>query len=247
MNRHLSLRNLALCTTAVAALGAAQPAMAQEPKSFLTGKFKVEVEGVQKTTWSTNHVQQFECDANVVGSGKETVRFRSKPVVAHIAKFGDSAPIVTVGRKDKGLALLSKITRNGTRTESGAKVCSYGDGTGGETPPPPDCGTKRSTLFADLDYVYGRSNVIGLEQSLAVPLGPFFNCPVGGDSWPTLLDRNRNSKQFGAKLPAKDLFKYGKNIVIVRGRDDYEDTDTKATTTIRYSIALTKVGAKKQR
>ena len=246
MNRHLSLRNVALFTAAVAALGTAAPATAQEPKSFLTGKFKVEVEGVQKTTWSTNHVQQFECDSNVVGSGKETVRFRSKPVVVHIAKFGESAPIVTFRRKDKGLALLSKITRNGKRTEWGARVCSDGDGTGG-TPPEPDCGTKRSTLYADLDYIYDRKDVIGLEQSLAVPLGPFLNCPVGGDSWPALLDRNRNSKQFGAKLPVKDLFEYGKNIVIVRGRDDYDDGDTKATTTIRYSIAMTKMKGKKAR
>ncbi len=246
MNRHLSFRKLALCTAAVAALGAAQPATAQEAKSFLTGKFEVEVEGVQKTTWSTNHVQQFECDSNVVGSGKETVRFRSKPAVAHIAKFGEAAPIVTIGRKNKGLALLSEITRDGKRTESGAKVCSDGDGTGGQ-PPAPDCGTKRSTLYADLDYVHDRKDVIGLEQSLAVPIGPFLNCPVGGDSWPALLDRNRNSKQFGAKLPVKDLFKYGKNIVIVRGRDAYEDTDTKATTTIRYSIALTEIKGKKAR
>ena len=183
-------------TTRVALLAAATTlaagaATAEAKTPFVQkGKFRVQVEGVQKTTWQHQHVKQFDCDSNSSGSGTEKVRFKSKPKVVSIFKFGRSTPTILQGRSGNAiLDLRSKITRNGTRTDSGGKVCSYGDGNGA-APKAPDCGTKRSVLYADLDYLHGRKDVIGLDQSLAVPLGPFYNCPVGGTSWPSLLDRD---------------------------------------------------------
>jgi hypothetical protein len=224
----------------------AAPAHAKAP-FVQQGKFRVQVEGVQKTTWQHQHVKQFDCDSNSAGSGKETVRFRSKPEVVKIFKFGKSTPIVMQGKKGSAiLDLRSKITRNGTRTESGGKVCSYGDGTG-SAPKPPDCGTKRSTLFADLEYFSGRKDVIGLQQSPVVPLGPFHNCPVGGTAWPSLLDRDVNkSKSIGTRLPARDLFRYGKHIVIGKGREKQVGAEDSSTTTIRWELTIKRLGRKKR-
>jgi hypothetical protein len=228
---------------------AAGAATAEAKTPFLQkGKFRVQVEGVQKTTWQHQHVKQFECDSNSVGSGTEKVRFKSKPEVVSIYKFGRSTPVVMQGKKGNPiLDLRSKITRNGTRTESGARVCSYGDGNG-TAPKAPDCGTKRSVLYAELDYVFGRRDVIGLEQSLAVPLGPFYNCPVGGTAWPSLLDRDvKSSKTIGTRLPARDLFRYGKHIVIGKGREKQTGAEDSSTTTIRWELTLTRLGKKGKR
>ena len=240
----LLIRSAALALAAGALTAA--PAAAKTP-FVQQGKFRVQVEGVQKTTWTHQHAKQFDCDSNSVGSGKETVRFKSKAEVVKIFKFGRSTPIVMQGKRGKAiLDLRSKITRNGTRTESGGKVCSYGDGNG-TAPKAPDCGTKRSVLFADLDYLSGRKDVIGLQQSLALPLGPFYNCPVGGTSWPSLLDRDVNkSRDIGTKLPARELFRYGKHIVIGKGREKQANAEDSSTTTIRWELTLTRLGKKKR-
>ena len=112
----------------------------------------------------------------------------------------------------------------------------------------PDCGTKRSTLFAELAYDSQRPSMIGLEQSLAVPLGPFYNCPSGGTSWPSLLDRDvAKSRMIGQRLPVRDLFRHGKNIVIARGREVENTAENKSTTTITWTLSLTRLGKKRAR
>lgn len=235
----------AVVATTVALLGAAAPPADAASSRFLSGKFKVELEGVQRTTWETHHTMQFECDSNSDGMGRETVRFRSKPAVVSVAAFGASTPIILQKRRSAILDLRSKITRQGELTNYGGKICAYGDGTGA-TAPAHDCGAKSSTLYAELAYDGQRRGFIGLEQSLAVPLGPFLNCPVGGTAWPTLLDRNiATSRMIGQRLPVRDLFKHGKNIVIARGREVVSTGETTSTTTIRWTLSLTRVGKRK--
>ena len=243
---HTTRAILPLAVAAATALGAAVPA-AGASSSFQTGKFRVELEGVQKTVWETKHVKQFDCDVNIDGNGTETVRFRAKPAVLSVTRFGRSTPVLLMGRKQPILDLRSRITRNGVLETSGGKICSDGDGTGGETPAP-DCGTKRSTLFAELAYDSRRPSTIGLEQSLAMPLGPFRNCPSGGTAWPSLLDRDvARSRMIGQRLPVRDLFRHGKNIVIARGREVVNTAEDKSTTTIRWTLSLTRMGKKAKR
>jgi hypothetical protein len=218
---------------------AARPAAASA--RFQTGRFRVELEGVQRTTWETHHVKQFACDVNIDGHGTETVRFRSRPAVLTVGSFGDSTPVLLIGRKPAILDLRSRITRNGVLDSSGGEVCSYGDGTGG-APPPPDCGTKRSTLFAELTYDSQRPGVIGLDQALVTPLGPFRNCPSGGTSWPALFDHHVDtSRMIGQRLPARELFHHGKHIVIARGREQQNTAGDRSTTTIRWTLSLTRI------
>jgi hypothetical protein len=241
MNRAIALPLIG----ASLALGlSAQPAAAAKPH-YVTGTFRVELEGVQKTTWEHKHEKQFECDSNSVGQGTETVRFRAKPVTAKISRFGSSAPLIQQGsHQGADLALRSKITRQGTLEDRGAEVCADGDGTG-DTPPPPDCGTKSATLWANLDYASGRRDVIALDQSDPTPIGVFHNCPVGGTAFPLLLDRVEGA-QIGRRLPARDLFSHGKHILIAQGREVSDTGEDRSTTTVRWTLSVTRVGVRKK-
>lgn len=239
-NRTLA-RTVALATTALSLVLAGPAAAEAASASFQTGKFRVELEGVQRTTWETHHVKQFDCDVNIDGHGTETVRFRSRPAVLTVTSFGSSTPVLLIGRKPAILDLRSRIARNGVLDTSGGEVCSDGDGTGG-APPPPDCGTKRSTLFAELTYDSQRPGVIGLEQAAAMPLGPFHNCPSGGTSWPSLFDHHVDtSRMIGQRLPVRDLFRHGKHIVIGRGTERQNTVEDRSTTTIRWTLSLTRI------
>jgi hypothetical protein len=142
----------------IAAAAAAAPAANAAPQ-FQTGKFRAELEGVQKTTWQTNHVKQFACDVNMTGSGRETVRFDAKPAVVTISRFGNSTPIVMIERKQ-----------------------------------------------------------------------------------PTLLDRDVDrSRMIGQRLPVRELFDHGKHIVIAKGREVERTAESSSTTTIRWTLSLTRV------
>jgi hypothetical protein len=231
---------------AVLAVGAGPAQAAKNPFGYKTAKFKVEVEGVQTNAWNHQHTLQFECDSNSKGEGTEVVRFHSKPKTLTIFKFGDSAPIAMNNPKKPGadIDLIAKITRRGTMDNWGGKICAYGNGDGGETPPAPDCGTKTGTLFTDLKFPSSPKNRVMLEQSLVVPLGPFRNCP-GNRGWPGFLDR-ASGKDVTQKLSSAELFGTDKkHIVILTGRDTQKDAENWSETTIRYSISLTRISAVK--
>lgn len=235
-------------TIAILAAAAAGVALAAAPAhaafGYKAATFKLEVEGVQTNSWSTNHVKQGRCDADMRGQGTEVVRFRSRPAVAHIAVFGGTTPLIRTGKRfGVPFDLDATITRTGVMTVGEGEPCSAGDGTGGEAPRAPDCGTKRSTFYADLTYSTRRKDFIRLEQSIVAPLGPFRRCPAAGRSWPTILD-SANYREVGQRLPIADLLgRDRKHIVIATARESRASGDTQYTTTIRYTIALTRIGA----
>jgi hypothetical protein len=72
-------------------------------------------------------------------------------------------------------------------TVSGGRICSYGDGTAQE-PPAPDCGTKHSKWYAELNYSSRKRDFLMLEQAPVLPLGPLLRCPSGSGAWPALLE-----------------------------------------------------------
>jgi hypothetical protein len=231
----------AIAAAAVAACLSAAPADAAF--QYRSAKFKLEIEGVQTNSWSQSHAKQGPCDFDVKGQGTEVVHFRSIPAVVDIAQFMGTTPLIKVGKRyGVPFDLDAKITRRGVLTMANGEVCSSGDGTGGKTPPAPDCGTKRSRFYADLRYSSRAKDLLLMDQSLVVPLGTFRNCPSGPGSWPSILDR-ANSREVGQRLPVRDLFGPNrKHIVLVAARESRTAGDTHHTTTIRYSIALTRIG-----
>jgi hypothetical protein len=240
------IKTIACLAVAGAVSVAAAPAQAKTGFGLKSASFKVEVEGVQTNAWKTDHANQGGCDVDIHGSGTEVVRFKSrKPKVFKLYQFGTTTPnFLNSGKKfDKYIDLAAKITRRGSISTTGGQICSYGDGTGATTPPkPPDCGTKHSTWYGELNYSSRKKNFLMLEQALVVPLGPFYNCPNGSGSWPSLLDRTKKG-EVGQRLPTGDLFGPNQQHVIrAAGRDEYSDKETWHQTTIQYTIKLTRVG-----
>ena len=212
---------------------------------YKAATFKVEVQGVQTNAWKTDHANQGGCDADMKGEGTEVVRFHSKPKLVKAYTFTGSRPMfLNTGKKfDRYIDLISKITRRGTMTVSGGKVCSYGDGSGGQEQPAPDCGTKYSKWYAELNYSSIKRDFLMLEQALVVPLGPFHNCPNGSGSWPSLLDRTQKRGEVGQRLPQRDLFGPNRQHVIrAAAREEATSEDHWHQTTIQYTIKLTRIG-----
>ncbi|MBB4662228.1 hypothetical protein [Conexibacter arvalis] len=221
--------------------GAAHPGATTARAKVRTGLFKVELEGVQRTTWSTDWSSTEGCDLSVHGSGSETVRFRSKPTTILVTWIGQTR-VFTRGRAIGALDLAATITRHGSEQADG-EVCSDGDG--GGAPAAPDCGTKRSRRTVELGYPVRRSDVIALRTDHNVPLGPFRSCPTGGVSWPSLLDTHPvTGRVVGAALPIADLFRHGKNVVIARDRAVQDSGGDRSTTTIRWTLSFTRLGGK---
>jgi hypothetical protein len=219
-------------------------APAQAMFGYKAATFKVEVKGVQTNAWKTDHANQGGCDADMHGDGTEVVRFHSKPKLVKAYTFTGSKPMfLNTGKKfDRYIDLISKITRRGSMTVSGGQVCSYGDGTGGEAPKPPDCGTKYSKWYAELNYSSNKRDLLMLEQALVVPLGPFYNCPNGSGAWPSLLDRT-DKGEVGRRLPPRDLFGPNRlHIIRAAGREEATSGDHWHQTTIQYTIKLTRIG-----
>jgi hypothetical protein len=226
----------------VLALGAgATPAQAMF--GYKAATYRVEVQGVQTNAWKTDHVNQGGCDADMKGEGTEVVRFHSKPKLVRAFTFTGSRPtFMGSGKKfNNYIDLVSKITRHGTMTVSGGVPCSNGGGAE-STPNPPDCGTKYSTAYAELNYSSTKRDFITLEETIPA-LGPFRNCVSGSGSWPALLVTTLKHGDVGQRLPQRDLF--GPNrLHIVRAAAREEDTtgDHWHQTTIQYTIKLTRIG-----
>jgi hypothetical protein len=216
---------------------AVAPAFAQaEPSDMRSGRFVVELKGVQETTWKTRHAAQFECDVNIDGGGFENVWFRSKGTVLKVSSFGRTV-LMRRGRAPASLDLRAKVERQGVVETTSGAVCADGDGDAGP-PPLADCGTKRSRLRVDVSYRRGR---VSVEPDLVIPRDPFANCPQGGISWPSLLTRSRKGRLIGQALPMADLFDHGRNIVVARGRETQDDGESQSTTTIRWSLSFKRI------
>jgi Ca2+-binding RTX toxin-like protein len=222
--------------------GSAPAARAAAVPRVRTASFRVELEGVQRTSWTVDRNDTEGCDLWTRGGGSETIRFRSKPTTVTATWMGQTR-VFTRGRETASLDLVATIARQGS-VESGGEICSDGDG-GGETPTT-DCGTRRSRRTVELSYPRRGRDLIALRTDHDVPLGPFETCPSGGVSWPSLLDTHPvTTKPVGADLPVADLFRYGKNVVIAKDRVVQDVAGEHATTTIRWTLSFTRVGSRR--
>ena len=92
---------------------------------------------------------------DIHGSGTEAGRLKSKPKTFKLFQFGEThSQFLNSGKRyDRYIDLAAKITRRGSVSTGAGEVCSYGDGTGADpAPKPPDCGTKNSTWYGELNY-----------------------------------------------------------------------------------------------
>jgi hypothetical protein len=236
-------RFAATLAVAAAALAVAAPGASADQKLPVLTKYtyKVELEGVQTTTWSYNHAADgSECDAPANGSGKERIVFHAKPKVMHTYD-GLSQP--TFFGKGKtavfGMRLSGRVSRSGSVSSPGLPADADCPGGGDIEPTPPDCGSKTfSGLQYTPEYQY-KSDRIVLERGSWMPdKYRYRNCPNMGEGFPSLIATNDDDSPIGRRLPYADLFKYGKNIVIARGKNTFKDDELSYTTRIRWTLSF---------
>jgi hypothetical protein len=212
-----------------------------------TRTFKVEVEGVQKTTWKEHYVATQQCDQSADGSGFERVTFASpKPEKVVARRYGANFVFFDDGKLGSDeLLTRAKITRKGKVVSSPLDPRCEGTGGSGQPTPKPDCGTRHRPFDLTIGWSpAGKSRGITIDTGLIRPLGyTYKNCPVIGPSFPDLIAFNTNGSDIRAAIPAADLFnrKLRKHIVIGRGKRVSKSASSSWTTTIRWTVSLTAV------
>jgi hypothetical protein len=239
-----------LAGAAVCAAVAVSPASAA-PTPVITTKYtyRVELKGVQTTTWSYRHAGTGGCDSTQNGSGKQTVRFSGKPTIVHM--YDGISPTFFTGDPAAGDSGTLKFKLRGTVNRSGsvstqplspeaAEGCP--DGVGGP-PPTPDCGTKKlKGMVVTPQWEYKSTKMI-LNQEDA-PSDPYKFCPNLGDSFPYLIRQDEKGNEIGQDLPPADLFEHGQNIIIARGSYKQQG-EVESITKIRWELNFKRIKKEK--
>jgi hypothetical protein len=231
-----------LCVVVVAV--AAAPAEAQT--TFPRASFNVLVEGVQTTTWATDHDDPFgACGAYFKGSGRERMTFKTaKPVRVRATKIGRYLTF-TIGRRPASFLARAVINRSGTLTVTPHPgECAGGGGGGSPTQPPPDCGRKVSSIDIALQQSFRRRTAIVLADGGLTPLVNYRNCPASGTVYPNLLTTTTGGRPVEASMPASDLLDpdQRKHITIGRGTFVSNGGGTSTRTTVRWTVTFTRIG-----
>jgi hypothetical protein len=226
-------------------LAALSAPAAAEALSVKNSRFDVSVKGYQLTTWSHDHPARGGCDSNTKGSGREVMRFTSKPVrlrgmwVKGFYPTFSGAKLGSVGK----IPLRTRITRTGDYTHWGGQICSYGDGNGSQQPPAKDCGTKYSSaLKTTLEYDPGNKVSLGLGRDFGNPDDVFTNCPAGPLMWPKAQVLSAKGKRLGRRVSYRDLF-FGPRRHILRMGSKVDNTtyETPAETEVGWEVTITRV------
>ncbi len=248
IHRLAHLRRAGAATLCLAALTGVTTAGAAPPKGLEKATFRVTAEGVQKTTWKTDHPGSAGCDGAVTGNGTERVRFTSRPVIVRATTLeGLSAPVLTAPGRfvEPKLGLGGTVSRRGVLNAAPGGECG---GAGGGSIPR-DCGARSfSGVGFPLSYRLLAKPRDQLDFRPAFVDDPFKNCPSGGSSFPTLV-RTSEGREMRTELPRRELFDHslGKIIVIARGRESETAGEHTYLTTIRWVVTFERLRAAKGR
>lgn len=234
----MSTRLLLLAATALNLLSASPAGAAP---SIRIAEFDVEVEGVQTVVWTKAHDQEFPCDVGIYGEGRETYRFRSARPARVRAIWSGSGVALMARHGAADVHLDAKVRRSGRIKLVPGEVCSFGDDTGPPAAPaPPDCGTQQLHEVVEPRFSDRRGLLVLDDAYTPAGRDPYVNCPSAG-GWPDLLELDTTGRRVGRLLPPRDLFGFGKSIVLARGRHVSEAADGTITTTIRWSVSFRRV------
>jgi hypothetical protein len=215
-------------------------------------RFRVTIEGVQTTEWRYNReYTDGACVSWARGSGKETIRFRSKPTVLRYARRtgppGETSHHELLGGKGELVWLRPRldIERTGERDHGGSPECAGGGGhcpeCEGPNPQTGKCTAKgtRDVWLTPALMPAGKLGMISIASGLTPPLTP--ECPIeqfhGSVGDPDLLEA-QNKLGDPAKRGGG-----GKVIVIVRKKqtDKLDESGGVTTTTVRYTVTFTRL------
>jgi hypothetical protein len=233
----IGLAALGLAAAAGPAVQAAPPSAGAEP-----ARFDVELSGVQTTSWEKHHFNEGGCDVSIDGDGEETYRFRSKRLRVRALRVPGGGVVFLAGQRPAKLRLSGTVTRSGRIVLGPGEICSEGDGTGTPASTPPDCGTRKVRGAVELGYAIRPADLLVISDGLLDGKDVFRNCPTGAnDQFPALMGHD-GRRRIGQRLPVRDLFAHGQNVVIARGTKRVTVGETKSETTIRWTASFKRVG-----
>ena len=207
-----------------------------------TAELTVELQGVQKTTWEHHHLAEGGCDVPIDGSGSETYRFHSAKLRIRAYRT-PSGVVLSALTGEPLLRLTGTVQRHGTVTVGRGEVCSSGDGTGEPAPRPPDCGTRTVRSTAAIGFATRPDDLVVVAPGLDLPADPFVNCATGTSTqFPNMLAFDDAARHIGRRLPARDLFRFGQNLVVARGSRTQQGREATSSTSIRWTATFTRVG-----
>jgi hypothetical protein len=240
------INRLRIALAAVGALSCLAPAAASAAVKVEKRTFKVEIEGYQNNRWDFHHVAESKCDQTVQSSGHEYLSFATrKPVTLELLRIGDSVVFGTRRSDVNGINLRTRIDRGATHTASPLDpTCADSNGGGAEPAPAQDCGVRQASLDVRLEWwhVRRRAGLTLDTGTLFVPIPPYRNCPVGGTSFPELLE-TVNGRQIISPAQAANLFDpaFKKHVLLGNGRSHNSTTDGSSSTKVHWAVTLTAI------
>lgn len=232
----------------VAGFGAVDPATSGAV-SFTKreANFSAKIKGVQTLSWKYFKSDQVPLCSTVWGKGSEKFKFKTPWRPLRALQFGSQGSVSFVrGNKLATFPAKGWVKRNGkvNHLEPTPEECVVGDGGGEPAPPPPkpDCGRKtfrNLTLLPHMSLVEGNDWLM-LETHKAPKKPEFKHCPWVGYHWPTVLEWDDRNGMAGVEFPANAIFnrKYGKQIVIGRGRFVSKGTNYRAVAKVEWVLTL---------
>jgi hypothetical protein len=240
------INRLRLTLVAAGAIACLAPAAASAYPKVEKRTFRVAIEGYQTNRWDFHHVAESSCDQTVQSAGHEYQSFATRrPVTLQVLRIGDSVVFGTRKSDANGINLGVRIDRGATHTASPVDpTCTATNGGGAEPAPAQDCGVHYANREVRLEWwqVRRRAGLMLDTGTLFVPLPPYRNCPVGGMSFPELLE-TVNGRQIISPAQATDLFDpaFKKHVLLGNGRYHNSTTDGSSTTKIHWAVTLTAV------
>ena len=236
------INRLRIALVAAGALACLAPAAASAYPKVQKRTFKVAIEGYQTNRWDFHHVAESNCDQTVQSSGHEYQSFATgRPVTLQVMRVGDSLIFGTRRSDANGVNLRVRIDRGATHTASPPDPTCAGNGGGAEPAPAQDCGVRYANREVRLEWwqLRRRTGLMLDSGTLFVPLPPYRNCPVGGTSFPELLE-TVNGRQIISPAQAADLFDpaFKKHVLLGNGLYRNSTTDGSSTTRIHWAVSL---------
>ncbi len=241
---------LALAAALAMLLALAAPGKAAGVNGFQIAKFKVEVEGWQRSTSHRTIESEEECGLNDHSFGRERITFKTtKPAYITATHMpGEFNPQLFSSSGQLAIPVSAKVQRSYTPAISiNAGECEENGGGAEETKP--DCGTKTAKGWK-LALQFGREKKNGLLLSSYTDPETFKACPSSGvATFPQLLveGAGHKGKYIYADLSQDELFdpNFQKWISLANGSAKESSSSGWEKTEIHWAVSFTRLGGKK--
>lgn len=216
---------------------------------FQVAKFKVEIEGWQKSASNREVESEEECGLNDHSYGRERITFETtKPVYVTATHMpGEFNPQLFSSTGQLAIPVRAVVRRSFTPLISLVPGACEENG-GGAEPTKPDCGTKTVKRWK-VDLQFGREKKNGLLLSAYNGTDPFHACSSSGVvPFPNLLveGSGHKGKYIYADLSQDELFDphFQKWISLANGSATEVSSTLWEKTEVHWAVSFTRLGGK---